>query len=185
MEGEWSHAKQHVNRDGGTRDYMIQERLDEYIFHRTYLRDQPFNVFIMLRLLAIYGMKAFQYVEDEKNNVNEQSDSERIYYRCEEIEDDDDNKEDNNNNEEQEEEDENDFAGYRVDDNGNLIRYNEYGDIIDVHYADPEQRDLDLDDQLSQLEPQADVDMGNECVFDVEQEDPQLFEQIMQHFDCQ
>ena len=189
MEGEWMHAKRHVNGGSGTRDYMIQERLDEYIFHRTYLRDQPFNVFIMLRLLAKYGKQARQFVEDEKNNVKTKSDADRIYYRCEEIqenEEDEEKKEDSNNADEEAEEEE-DLAGYQVDDNGNLIRYNEYGDIIEVHYADPEQRDLDLDDQLSQLENENDVQMINdandESIFDVEQQDPQLHEQILQYLD--
>ena len=74
---------------------MIQERLDEFIFHRTYLRDQPFNVFVMLRLLAKYGKKAQKFVEVDEKKCKD--DKERIYYRCEEIQEDE--------NEEKEEKD--------------------------------------------------------------------------------
>ena len=181
IEGEWKHAKKHVNGEGGTRDYMIQERLDEYIFFITYLRDQPFNVFVMLKLLAKYGELAFKFVEDEKGNENDQSDDDRIYYRCEDIEEDEEKKAENDDVKSDEEAP--DLAGYNVDDNGNLIRYNEYGDIVEVHYADPENRDLDLDEQISQLESENDPDMindaNNESIFDVGALDPLLYEEIM------
>ena len=192
MEGEWRHAKDHVNRDGGTRDNMIQERLDEYIFMRTYLRDQPFNVFIMLRLLAKYGKQAKEFLDNEKKNKSNLSDKDTIYYRCEEIEEDEQKDENNGNDNVDEKEDEGeeeDMSGYTVDDNGNLIRCNEYGDIVEVHYADPDRRDVDLDHQLSQLQPDEHLDMNEDAVyestFDIEEEDPQLSEQIVQYFNSQ
>ena len=114
---------------------MIQERLDEFVFHRTYLRDQSMNVFIMLRLLASYGERAYQFYEEDKNrNPWERSES-RIkenWYRCVDID------------EEKKEEEEDEAEGgneeiWELDENNNLVRYNEYGDIEDVVYADNEQ----------------------------------------------
>ena len=61
--------------------------------------------------------------------------------------------------------------------------------IVEVHYADPDRRDVDLDHQLSQLQPDEDLDMNEDAVyestFDIEEEDPQLSEQIVQYFNSQ
>ena len=154
------------------------------IFFRTYLRDQPFNVFVMLKLLAKCGELAFKFVEDEKGMQIDQSDDAEIYYRCEDIEEDGEDDENKRENDDEKNDEEGpDLAGYHVDDNGNLIRYNEYGDIVEVHYADPENRDLDLDEQISQLESENDPDMindaNNESIFDVAALDPLLYEEIM------
>ena len=62
IEGRWKHAKAHVNACGGSRANVLQERLDEYIFHRTYLRDAPTNVHVLRRLLAKYRHESFKFV---------------------------------------------------------------------------------------------------------------------------
>ena len=52
IEGRWKHANAPVNACGGSRDHVLQERLDEhileeYMLHRTYLRDNATNVHIL------------------------------------------------------------------------------------------------------------------------------------------
>ena len=182
IEGAWAHAKAHAKVPGGTRDHMLQERLDEFIFHRTYLRDQPLNVFVMLRLIAKYGQKAMKFVMVDEKNLTSEKD--KIYYRCEDIqqeEDAEEQKDDIKDNDDDE-----DQSGFHIDDDGNLIEYNEYGDIVQIRYMDPEQQEQAeaerqaLADQSEDEPMRMETDAEN-ADFDVELEDPLLYEQLTQY----
>ena len=63
--GLWKHCKDWLNGLGGTRDNMIQERLDEWRFHRDYLRDDThqYNFWKMLKILAAKGNEAKMLVD--------------------------------------------------------------------------------------------------------------------------
>ena len=61
------HIKRWLNSLGGTRDNMIQERLDEWRFHRDYLRDDSHdrNFWKMLRIIAAKGWEAKMQCDNE------------------------------------------------------------------------------------------------------------------------
>ena len=164
IEGAWKHAKAHLKEGGtGTRRHMIQERLDEFIFHRTYLRDQPMNVWIMLRLLAKYGNKAYDFVANY--HVDEKE-----FYRAEEIGDTDEEDEQNegnndNVNENQAWED----RDWVMDDDGNLVHYNDSGQVDDILYLNP---DDDPNEQPDDYEEDYDL------TFNVNEVDPQLVNRL-------
>ena len=190
IEGSWKHAKAHTNANGGTRDYMIQERLDEYIFHRTYLRDQPFNTWVMLKLLGKYGRQAAEFVATDKPPKKKLSEEERIeqrdrfYYRAEQIQEHSDDeemesKQDGNSTEEE------DQARTEVDQFGNLVEYNEYGEIVNVWYVDPQEhaeaneRRRALEEEQILENPSAASNVRQER--EIEQDDPQLYTQLTQY----
>ena len=142
IEGIWRWAKSHLETAGGSLEGNIQERLDEYIFHRTYLRDKPLNVWIMLRLLGKYGNKAKKFVDNDINldKLDEKQKKARIHYRAEYIASDEDIEYDNENEKKQMKE----FLRWTVDipDGGDvmdadLVRLDEDGDIETVEYANP------------------------------------------------
>ena len=135
IEGIWKHAKAHLKAGGGTLETHIQERLDEFIFHRTYLRDKPLNVWIMLRLLAKYGNKAAKFVDKDKgiSKLSEKQKRKRINYRAEYIEDSDDEsdvKHDELNMKE--------FKKWMVNEEGDLVKMDREGDPEKIYYADPD-----------------------------------------------
>lgn len=145
---------------------MIQERLDEFIFHRTYLRDQPMNVWIMLRLLAKYGNKAYNFVNTYHVTSNE-------YYRAEEIEEDDEEKE----AKEADDDDDQAWANreYVMNDDGNLVRLNENGFVEEVIYANP---DDEPDDESQDEENGEDYEEDYDLNFNVNETDPELFNRL-------
>lgn len=122
---------------------MIQEKLDEYVFHRTYLRDQPLNVFIMLRLLAQYGREAVAFwKEDHVRPPMELSRPRRDvkhYYRAEECLNDpsitirEEHKEENYDD---------NSPTWELDENNNLVIYDNDGNIQDIHYSNPENEQM-------------------------------------------
>jgi len=61
------HIKRWLNSLGGTRDNMIQERLDEWRFHREYLREDSheYNFWKMLRVIQAKGWEARQQCDNE------------------------------------------------------------------------------------------------------------------------
>ena len=67
----------------GSRDHVLQERLDEYTFHRTYLRVTAMNVHILGRLLAKYAAGSIKFVNEDLNKNAWDMDS--TFYRCEDI----------------------------------------------------------------------------------------------------
>ena len=162
---------------------MIQETLDEYIFFRTYLRDPPFNVWVILRLLAKYGTEARKFCQDDKNKTTDQRKQDN-YYRTVDIgydEEKDDVKVEDNM-----EFDNIELPQYQVDNNGNLIRHNAYGDIIEIKYADPENPviDVELGDSDSDENDEdivVDEEIAQEDVLDIDDDDPLLYEQIRQY----
>ena len=138
---------------------MIQERLDEYIFHRTYLRDQAMNVWIMLRLLAQYGNKAYHYVDQAKDYTEDPDE----FYRCEEIGEDDEKAQESDD-------DAWENRDWILDDDGNLVRYDEYGGVQEVMYANS-------DDEPETVEEEVQSDIQNneeDLVFNVNDVDPDL-----------
>ena len=65
------HVKRHLNGLGGTRDIFIQERLDEWRFHRDYLRhdSSDYNFWKMLRVIAATGYQAKLQVDSENSRT--------------------------------------------------------------------------------------------------------------------
>ena len=57
IEGTWMHVKRWLNHLGGTRDAHIQERLDEWRFHRDYMTQREYNFW---RFLVVIGKKGYQ-----------------------------------------------------------------------------------------------------------------------------
>ena len=75
---------------------------------------------------------------------------------------------------------------YQVDNNGNLIRYNAYGDIVEIKYADPENPviDVELGDSDSDENDEdivVDEEIAQEDMLDIDNDDPLLYEQIRQY----
>ena len=68
IEGTWKHVKAWCNHHGGTRDYMIDERLEEYRFHREYLADKDLAWWRMLRIIAEKGKEAQETVKNFQPN---------------------------------------------------------------------------------------------------------------------
>ena len=137
---------------------MIQERLDEFVFHRTYLRDQPMNVFIMLKLLAKYGEQAVAFYEEDKNRDPWEKSAPRIkenWYRCVNIETENKEEEEPSPVSEQQQEPE---QTWELDENNNLLMYNEYGDIEEVYYANSEQAEAQPYERL-ELVPREDMEI--------------------------
>ena len=129
---------------------MIQERLDEFVFHRTYLRDQPMNVFIMLKILAKYGERALAFYEEDKNRDPWEKSVSRIkenWYRCPDV-----------NTDIKEQEEENEEYTWELDENNNLVMYNEYGDIEDIYYANEAQAAEQPYERI-QLRPQEEMEV--------------------------
>ena len=148
----WKHTKDWVNIKGGTRDYQIQERLDEYIFHRTFLRDIPMNCWIMLRLLAKYGDRAKKFVEEDmkldpmQKSKTRESRKQENWYRCEEIGPSE--KEEKADKQLERIKQQLSTSRYELDENNNLLQINSYGDIEGVHYANSQQRNAGLYEQV-------------------------------------
>ena len=171
---------------------MIQERLDEFIFHRTYLRDQPFNTWIILKLLAKYGRRAAEFVATDKPPKKNMTEEERIkerdrfYYRAEEIQtQSDDEQMESKEDTDEKEQDVQDLARTEVDEFGNLVEYNEYGHITNVWYRDPTEQ-AQANDTRRQYEQEQQPPNSNDSnsaqeMIDIQQNDPQLYLQLRQH----
>ena len=71
------HVKNHLNGLGGTRDSLIQERLDEWRFKRDYLRSDShqYNFWKVLQVLRHQGWAAKLIVDREYERA-EQGDDE-------------------------------------------------------------------------------------------------------------
>ena len=170
IEGAWKHAKAHLKAGGsGTRESMIQERLDEFIFHRTYLRDQPMNVWIMLRLLGKYGNKAYKFVTEDAAKAAQEDN----YYRCDVIQED-----------EKISNDQEDVAfqnrEWRMDENNNLVRVNEYGDVMERRFADNNLQPEIIQQQIGdyvEMDPERELRFY-ELGFDVGDVDPCLANRV-------
>ena len=69
QDAPWMHVKRWLNTLGGTRDDMIQERLDEWRFHREYLRagSHEYNFWKMLRVISITGWEAKVQCDNRPN----------------------------------------------------------------------------------------------------------------------
>ena len=133
------------------------------MFHRSYLRDSPMNVWIMLRLLAKYGNQAKEFVMQDKKlaGLSDKEKDKRIYYRAPVLEEQDD---------ENEHEDELNISEWRrwtMDEDGNLIRLGDSGFASEIHYVH-EQQDEELQN------PDED-----DLAFDVRQIDPGLYDRLI------
>ena len=112
------------------------------------------NCWIILRLLAKYGDRAKQFVEQdenrdpmEKSKTRAESRVHENWYRTEEI-----GKSDKEAKLEQELkgiEQQLSTTRYELDDNNNLIQCNEYGDIEEIHYVNVEQENEGLYEQVN------------------------------------
>lgn len=60
IEGVWKHVRRHLNANGGTRTEHLQHRLDEFSFFCSYApeTDMPMRMWLVLRILARFGMAA-------------------------------------------------------------------------------------------------------------------------------
>ena len=146
IEGRWSHLKRHTNTLGGTRQNMIQEKLDEYVFHRTYLRDQPMNCWVMLRLLAKYGEEAKRFVEANTSSGIIEDMPDANYYRANRcLSQSEINFEENHDAEAIQA---SNFPDWQLDDDNNLLIFDEFGDIQEVHYANESQRQMGVYERI-------------------------------------
>ena len=77
MEGAWKHLKTWLNNHGGTRDYMIRERLGEYAFFTEYIhprnrtrsevkRARTIAWWRIMRVIGEYGMRAKEWIENDR-----------------------------------------------------------------------------------------------------------------------
>ena len=76
--GLWAHLKAHLNGRGGTRDHLIQERIDEWRFKRDYLRpdSHEYNFWKVLRVMQAQGYAAKVIVDNEDEAMEDDSDEE-------------------------------------------------------------------------------------------------------------
>ena len=67
------HMKSHLNGFGGTRDHMIQERIDEWRFKRDYLREDSheYNFWKVLQVIRVHGWAAKIQVDRENERLQE------------------------------------------------------------------------------------------------------------------
>ena len=72
----WAHLKSWLNGRGGTRDHLIQERIDEWRFHRDYLTDDSheYNFWKVIRVMQSHGVIA-KYLVDNENDDEDDDDS--------------------------------------------------------------------------------------------------------------
>ena len=68
IEGTWKHVKAWTNYYGGTRDHMVDERLEEFRFFREYLADKDLAWWRVLRLIAEKGQEALELVNGFRGN---------------------------------------------------------------------------------------------------------------------
>ena len=71
----WTHLKEHLNGRGGTRDHLIQERIDEWRFKRDYLREDSheYNFWKVLRVMQSQGYAA-KLIVDSQDEEEESDD---------------------------------------------------------------------------------------------------------------
>jgi len=62
IEGIWHHAKIHLNKPGGTREEQVQEKLDAWMFRRTFLKNKRFAFYNLARAIAMHGVQARQLI---------------------------------------------------------------------------------------------------------------------------
>ena len=72
-----------MNACGGSKVHLFQERLDECMFHGTYLRDTPTKVHILGGFLAKYCAESIKFVN--KDVEKDAWDVDCMFYRCKEI----------------------------------------------------------------------------------------------------
>ena len=65
-EGMWMHVKAHINGTGGTRQHHIQEKLNEFMFIKSYWHNDGFNIWVLLTLLSEYGVQAIDYCKQHR-----------------------------------------------------------------------------------------------------------------------
>jgi len=58
IEGLWHHAKIYVNKSGGTREEQVQEKLDAWMFRRTFLKNKRLAFYNLCRAIAMHGTQA-------------------------------------------------------------------------------------------------------------------------------
>ncbi len=54
IEGMWKWAKMAIQKKGGCKDHQLQERLDEFAFRKTYLKDPKTNLIFVANVIAKY-----------------------------------------------------------------------------------------------------------------------------------
>lgn len=160
IEAIWKHAKAHLKKGGGSIEMHIQERLDEYVFHRTYLRDKPLNVWIMLRLLAKYGNKAYDFVCNDKGieNLTEEEKRRKTNYRAEYIGDTDEDDDADDVDMKMDE-----FNRWQVDEDGNLLHLDEEGNVESTVHIDPAAQQQQ---QSVEEEENGDTEIGDLAIID-------------------
>ena len=65
IEGAWRWVKKFTMEDGPNKLAFLQERLDEWTFRCTYMRNPQYNMQVLARLVGKYGVAAHTFLKTE------------------------------------------------------------------------------------------------------------------------
>ena len=64
VQAMWVHLRQWMNTNGGTRRQRVPDAINEYMFHRNYLKRRDLRMWKMLVIIGKHGMEALEDVSE-------------------------------------------------------------------------------------------------------------------------